>query len=337
MDDTKRMKSPTKPCTIPSALSARRIHFRSRGTSCVSHKLWKLAAGSVVLLSLSLLLAACSSSIEAVDVRTAEFDVPPDVEVAIDSGAGGIRLRGESGRDTVTVTATLHSFASTEELAAEQVEELEVRWRLEDRGLFVDFAPPQAPAIGKGAYADLELLVPAGSSLTLATDDGSIEIAFIHGAVAASGRDDPIIVRETSGVLLLNGIACDIDVQQASGEAIFATTTEGDLRFVNVAGLIDAETREGDILYEGLPSGRSNRLITHDGDLQVALPPDANLLIDASARNGLITVDLPLVGDLTSNEWTATLNDPDPQSASTLRLTATGGMIAIEPWDEPVR
>jgi len=135
----------------------------------------------------------------------------------------------------------------------------------------------------------------------------------------------------------LNGIACDIDVQQASGEAIFATTTEGDLRFVNVAGLIDAETREGDILYEGLPSGRSNRLITHDGDLQVALPPDANLLIDASARNGLITVDLPLVGDLTSNEWTATLNDPDPQSASTLRLTATGGMIAIEPWDEPVR
>ena len=110
MDDTKRMKSPTKPCTIPSALSARRIHFRSRGTSCVSHKLWKLAAGSVVLLSLSLLLAACSSSIEAVDVRTAEFDVPPDVEVAIDSGAGGIRLRGESGRDTVTVTATLHSF-----------------------------------------------------------------------------------------------------------------------------------------------------------------------------------------------------------------------------------
>lgn len=324
----------TKTCRTRCILAAHRIRFRPCARLCKSHRLWRLAFGSAAVLLLSLLLAACSSSIEAVDVRTAEFDVPPNVEVTIDSGAGGIRLRGESGRETVTITATLHSFASTAELAAEQVEELEIDWRLEDRGVFVGFAPPQAPAIGRGAYADLELLVPSDSSLTLATDDGPMEITFVHGAIAASGRDDPIIVRETSSVLLLNGIDCDIVVEQASGDAIFATTTEGDLRFVNVRGLIDAETQEGDLRYAGRPSGRSNRLISHEGDLQVALPPDASLLIDASARRGLITADLPLVGDLTGNEWTATLNAPRPQSASTLRLVATEGIITIEPWDE---
>ena len=304
-----------------------------RASSCEQQR-WKLALGICVLILLVLLLAACSSSIEAVDVRTAEFDVPGEVEIIVDSGGGGILLRGEAGRTTVSITATLHSFAETDELAKEQVVDLEIEWELEDGRVMIDFVPPQAPAIGRGAFADLEILVPVDASATITTDDGRIEVSSIGGAIAASGRDDPIVVRDTAGFLLLNGIECDIVVDGAGGEAIFASTTEGSLSFRNVGGLIEAETQEGDIQYTGLPSGGSSRLVTHEGDLHVVLPADADLVIDASARHGLITVDLPLDGDLTGNAWTASLNDSSV--AAHLELVATEGMISIEPWERSV-
>lgn len=323
----------SRPVHGPPSIVGRNC-ARSR-RSMVRDGRWKPAVGCGILAFSAILLAACSSSIEAVDVRTVEFDATPGVEVVVDSGGGAILVRGEPERTTVMITCAFHSFSSTKELAEQQVSELEIDWRLEDGRVAVDFVPPQAPAIGKGAFADLELLIPSGASITVATDDGQIELISIGGAIAASGRDDPIIVRDAGGVLLLNGIGCDIIVDGASGDAIFASTTEGDLSFSDVGGLIEAETQQGDILYRGRPAGGSSRLVTHDGDLRVGLPVDVNLLIEASARRGLITVDLPLNGDLSGNEWTATLNDP--LLAPQLALTATEGMISIEPWDDPHR
>ena len=301
----------------------------------ISRYRWRPVAGCVMLALLSALLVACSSSIEAIDVRAIEFDVPPDVDIVIDSGGGSVLLRGEPGRETVAIAATLHSFASTGELAQQQVSELTIEWKLVDGSVAVDFAPPQAPAIGKGAFADFELVVPIDASITVATDDGRIELVSINGAIAASGRNDPIIVRDTGGVLLVNGIESEIIVSGSSGEAIFAATTEGDLTFSDVGGLIEAETQEGDIRYRGRPSGGSNRLVTHAGDLHVSLPADADLIVDVSARHGFITADLPLDGDLTGNSWTATLNDL--HQASRLELTTWDGMISIEPWEDQPR
>ncbi|MBN1859652.1 hypothetical protein JW848_10700, partial [Candidatus Bipolaricaulota bacterium] len=93
---------------------------------------WKRVVGSAALLLLSALLVACSSSIEATDVRTVEFEVPQDVEIEIDSGGGSILLRGEPNRTTVTITATLHSFATTMDIAEQQVSDLEIAWGFQD-------------------------------------------------------------------------------------------------------------------------------------------------------------------------------------------------------------
>ena len=65
---------------------------------------------------------------------------------------------------------------------------------------------------------------------------------------------------------------------------------------------------------------------TSNGDLDVELPDDLAITIDATASGGIETKDLRLEGDTEGRDWLATMNPP---ADATLELFTSAGRIEI--------
>jgi hypothetical protein len=110
------------------------------------------------------------------------------------------------------------------------------------------------------AAADIELLVPPATSVTLFTGDGHIEVEGFDGALQARTDDGHIEVR-------------------GRFQSLNLATGDGD---------IEAEVDSGSRMVGGWS------LHTDDGSIELRLPRDFAADLDASTRDGSVNVDFPL-------------------------------------------
>jgi len=76
-----------------------------------------------------------------------------------------------------------------------------------------------------------------------------------------------------------------------------------------------------------VPVNANVDLTTSNGAIQVTIPRNLAILINADTSNGLITSSLSLVGDTKGKSWSASLNPP---ITSTLTLKTSNGVISID-------
>ena len=124
----------------------------------------------------------------------------------------------------------------------------------------------------------------AGDVSATVPTDGRLELEVVSGDISISEAGARMQVKTVSG---------DVDIAQTTGDAQVRTVS-GDVNLHRVTGSFEVETRSGDV--ELVASGPiSGSLSSLSGDIAVALPKDADLMLELSVEDeGDIDVDADL-------------------------------------------
>ena len=253
---------------------------------------------------------AHSPSESAIATRNASFPVSaaPAVVEAVSSN-GTINIRGVEGAEQVSVTATLHSRGDTLEEANDRVGRIIIHMTETLGRVTLRYdASEQAEDVRRYSGVDFQVIVPVRADADLTTSNGRIEAAGIVGSLTVYTSNGQIAVTGCQGEFHLD-------------------TSNGEIRMEDVEATVDAETSNGAIRFQGHLLPGTHRMRTSNGAIQVTIPRDMALLINADTSTGSIRSSLPLVGDTGGKSWSALLNPP---ITSTLTLKTSNGTISID-------
>lgn len=107
--------------------------------------------------------------------------------------------------------------------------------------------------------------------------EGSVTVTDVNGRVEASSVNESVTVERVTG---------DLAVQ----------TVNGDLTLVGIrSASVEASTVNGDITYDGtIQNGGRYELSTHQGDMEVTMPENANATVSVNTFNGSFESDYPV-------------------------------------------
>ncbi|MDQ6421520.1 DUF4097 family beta strand repeat-containing protein [Paenibacillus sp. LHD-117] len=125
--------------------------------------------------------------------------------------------------------------------------------------------------VGNGS-TDVEGLV-AEDGLTVKSGDGMIRIAQMTGSLAVQGNSGSIEVDAIAGESSLEMKNGEILAERVTGGTLYATTSNGNVKLVDIQDDVEAETKNGSIAING-----------------------ANGAVKANTMNGGISVDSSVVG-----------------------------------------
>ena len=163
----------------------------------------------------------------------------------------------------------------------------------------------------------------AGDVAATMPPDGRLELEVVSGDVSVNQGNACIEVKTVSG---------DVGIKQAAGGAQVKTVS-GDVNLDGVSGDLVIETRSGDV--DIVPSGPiSGRVSTVAGDVTVALPKDADLLLELDIEeDGDIEVDEDLPHEVLE-ESDGHLKVKFGAGSSTLVVKTSDGDIDIRAAEE---
>lgn len=146
-----------------------------------------------------------------------------------------------------------------------------------------------------GMFADVSIEGTRGSvsvntvegNISVKGGAGTLELATVNGKVTVEGANARLNVRAVSE---------DIELTNVQGE-IQAETVSGDVTLTRIDGRrVEAQSVSGDVRFDGTlrPDGTYS-LLTHSGDVIVAIPENASILIQTAVANGDVSAsfDLP--------------------------------------------
>jgi len=162
--------------------------------------------------------------------------------------------------------------------------------------------------------ARFEVTVPVGARVIARARSGDVSIRGVKGDVEARTENGDITVADVgqrldlvtlSGDVEARGVVGDVQIKTMNGEVkvselrgdFEAESVSGDIELRNAeARYVRAHTTSGDVLYDGTinPSGRYE-LVTHSGDVHLAIPANAGAQLSVSTWSGAIdSGDFPI-------------------------------------------
>ncbi len=260
-----------------------------------------------------LLLSGCgdgrsNATHESSEIRRISFPVPDVPTVEISASNGIVTVRGQEDLTEVQVTMTLRNLGASLEQAESRVDEMIVHTdRVQDRIVLGYAGTEQPESIREHGSVEFEVIMPPRADISIEVGNGSITASDIVGRFDARTNNGEIDAARMSGMLRLDA-------------------SNGRIRMTETDGTVDAKTGNGDIAFSGRLGDAEHRIETGRGDLEIELPIDLSITIDAVASAGIETDDLRLEGDTDGEDWVATLNAP---AAATLILVARSGRIEL--------
>ena len=243
-----------------------------------------------LVLAFALTLPTLLSAQQRVGRRMA---VDGDVSIRIVNLAGHTRVIGWD-RDSVAVTGTVATGAGTFFMGGGR------------RGVKVgiEASDPSAGA----PEASLEIRVPRGARVWVKSASapvgvegvtGEVDVYSVSGGVTVSGAprlltaesmDGPVDIAAQSGVMRVKSAGGNITLQRPSGD-VTATSVSGIVRVLDPARLASArlESISGAVVFRGaLARDGTLDLQTHDGPIEIMLPPAQGAVLDVSTFGGTV-------------------------------------------------
>ncbi len=239
-------------------------------------------------------LSACDPQrVEETAVEEFRFESKserPRIEVRIEEGS--VEIQGVEGSRAIEAEFLKRARSVDRETARGLLPRIEVsalesqggaRFRFEGR---VESIPP----FGGDLRTDLRLRVPHEVELSVATEDGRIQIEGIEGRLGAESGDGRIFVERASGELRLRTedgsiVGRDLDAK------VEAATDDGNVELEGIFTRLETVTSDGSIRIDCLDWRASTEgwvVRTADGAIRVLLPASAAADIDATASDGRI-------------------------------------------------
>jgi hypothetical protein len=165
------------------------------------------------------------------------------------------------------------------------------------------------------------------------TSGGSIELNGCEGAVKVDTSGGRIESIDGSGSLDARTSGGSIVVRNFGGDTK-VETSGGRLVFENINGKITGRSSGGSITARlRSPVPGDVNLETSAGSIDVSVPPDAGLDVEAEASSGRVTSDLPFVGIRTDREQ---LKGKINGGGKSMVLRSGAGSISIKPSSNEV-
>jgi DUF4097 and DUF4098 domain-containing protein YvlB len=162
---------------------------------------------------------------------------------------------------------------------------------------------------------DYEITAPAWMPVRI---EGTYNFVTIEGAQAevfANTVRGDVVIRGGTGVITAKSVEGEVDIHGARGKVtvssvnetvkiadstgeITAETVNGDITMTGIdSKSVDASTVNGDIVYEGkIADGGHYAFNTHNGDISLGLPDNANATFSLRTYNGSVSTDFTLTG-----------------------------------------
>ncbi len=192
---------------------------------------------------------------------------------------------------------------------------------------------------GSQADADLELSVPAGSTLEISGFDVQTSVDGVRGTLRVETVNGPIKVTAVGGTLELQTVNGAIEVSGTT-ERVQAEAVNGPVTLTGVSGNVQASTVNGPLIVEGGALTRAE-LQTVSGPLRVQAALADGALVEAQSVSGSIEFVLP--ADVSANFHLTTfsgtiVNELSQDAAGTSRLqrhkeltfTTGGGSASVD-------
>ncbi len=173
-----------------------------------------------------------------------------------------------------------------------------------------DLTVPRRMSIAlQGVELDVAIDGSEGN-ISVQSVEGSIDVEGGTGNVAIQTVDGDVTVRNANGNITLHAIEGDVTVVDSRG-AIDVETVEGDV------GLLDIDSKnirvnvvDGDVTFRGAIHDDGRYFIsTHDGDLEITFPRDANARVTITTFDGELVSDIPIQveGDFSQKRFSFTM------------------------------
>ena len=188
-------------------------------------------------------------------------------------------------------------------------------------------------------------------SMSADTSGGKLKFTHLRGPTGATTSGGSIELNGCEGALKVDTSGGRIDATDGSG-SLEARTSGGSIVVRNFGGDTKVETSGGRLTFEninGKITGRSSggsisaklkspvpgdvNLETSAGSIDVMVPPDAGLDIEAEASSGRVISELPFIGTRTDRD---TMKGKINGGGKSLVLRSGAGSISIKPTSSEV-
>lgn len=166
---------------------------------------------------------------------------------------------------------------------------------------------------GPSHLVEYDISVPTWMAVSVEGVYLDIDIAGVQANVSAETVEGDVVLQGGNGSIDLTSVEGAITVTGARGR-IRANSVDGDVRLTNVSGEITAEGVDGDIIIDGAESsaveasstdgdilyigtikdGGRYALITHDGDVSIAVPEGTNATFTVATFDGSVDASFPM-------------------------------------------
>jgi DUF4097 and DUF4098 domain-containing protein YvlB len=169
--------------------------------------------------------------------------------------------------------------------------------------------------MGPQGSVDYDITAPAWMPIKVEGTYNFVTMEGVQGEVFANSVRGDIVIKGGSGTITAKSVEGEIQVEGARGkvnvssvnERIRVTDSSGDITAESINGAIsmvgidaksvEASTVNGNILYEGkLADGGRYSFGTHNGDVSLGVPENANATFTIRTYQGSFSTDLPLPG-----------------------------------------
>ena len=234
-----------------------------------------------------LLVTGCAAlAFSAESDKEFKFTVAPGASVSVSNDLGPVTVRYASGHQILIKAKT--GSEKVEVDAEQKGNRFEVRTHL---------LQPGSEAEQRVEY---EIFLPAKVGITVHANNGPIRVKGLRDSeIILEGESSPVEVHEieaTGQHLHVRTVSGKIDLGKIANAHVEIRSFSGDVWLENVSGpKVQVTTTQGDIHYDGeFGLNGEYSLISHSGDIDVALPAGASVDMMAESVEGSANNDFPL-------------------------------------------
>ena len=166
---------------------------------------------------------------------------------------------------------------------------------------------------GPAGNADIEITMPAWMAIEMSGVETELTVTgckctihgeTVRGDVTVKGGEGNVSVQSVEGAVTVTDVNGRVEAQSVN-ESVTVVRVSGDLAVQTVNGdvtleaiksaSVEASTVNGDITYDGtIQNGGRYELSTHQGDIVITMPENANATVSVNTFNGSFESDYPV-------------------------------------------
>jgi DUF4097 and DUF4098 domain-containing protein YvlB len=209
-------------------------------------------------------------------VVTASAPLAAGGSFAAETHNGSITLTGAEVTDC-NVTATITARAGSEDEARRLAEQTRIKLVTSPNKLTAKIDKPRT-VMNQSVSVSLEVTVPVQTGAALTTHNGNVRISNLAGLIEATTHNGKVTASGVAGTTKLRTHNGPVTCDQLSG----------DIKLVSHNGNVRAA------YSRSAPSGLDVSMVTHNGRIEFAAPPDYSAAAKISTHNGTISTELPI-------------------------------------------